>query len=364
MKKLTLALALLAAFSFGAAAQDFTPEPYIQLQGGASYDFGNADFAKLLSPAAQVAVGYRFVDCWSARLAVNGWQAKHTSKADNLYGFKYIQPNLDLVLDWSAGFFGYDPDRPVSIYSFFGVGTAIGLENQKANDLAAAGEYFDYLWQPTKFFWNTRSGVGTDIRLSDRVALNFEFDAQFYPESFNSRQNPKVEAGPDFHFALLGGLKFNLGWRPKKVKPAPAPAPAPTYQRPTPPPTRPQRQVTDEPARNVQPAEQPIYQGADVDIFFDLNKSVIRDDQVNTLNRLVSFMRNTPDAKVKLDGYADKQTGTADINQELSEQRVIAVRQYLVSRGIDQSRISTAAHGDKVQPFTGEKNRAVTCRIR
>ena len=85
---------------------------------------------------------------------------------------------------------------------------------------------------------------------------------------------------------------------------------------------------------------------------------------MNTLNRLVSYLRNTPDAKVKLDGYADKQTGNAEINQELSEQRVIAVRQYLVSRGIDQSRISTAAHGDKVQPFSGAQNRAVTCRIR
>ena len=364
MKKFTLALALLAAFSFSAAAQEFSPEPYIQLQGGAAYDFGDADFAKLLSPAAQIAVGYRFVDCWSARLAVNGWQGKHDSKAGNIYGFKYVQPNIDLVLDWGAGLFGYRPDRPVTIYSFFGLGTAIGLENQKANDLAVAGEFFEYLWQPTKFFWNTRSGVGTDIRLTDRISLNLEFDAQFYPESFNSRQNPHVEAGPDCHLALLGGLTFNLGWRPRKAKPAPA-APATTYQ---PAPARPQRQVTDEPAKQTyqpqQPAEQPIYQGADVDIFFDLNKAVIRDDQVNTLNRLVSFMRNTPDAKVKLDGYADKQTGTADINQELSEQRVIAVRQYLGSRGIDQSRISTAAHGDKVQPFTGEKNRAVTCRIR
>ena len=363
MKRVSLALTLLAAISFGAAAQEFTPEPYIQIQGGASYDFGDASFFNLLSPAAQVAVGYNFVDCFSVRLAVNGWQAKHTSEATStLYGYKFVQPNLDLVLDWGAGLFGWRADRPVTIYTFVGAGSAIGVENRKAMELAAAGEYFKYLWEPTKFFWNTRSGLGTDIRLSDRVALNFEFDAQFYPESFNSRQNPKVESGPDFHFALLGGLKINLGWRPKKV--TPAPAPAPTYQRPEPAPARPQRQVTDEPARNVQPAEQRIELGADVDIFFDLNKSVIRDDQVNTLNRLVSFMRNTPDAKVKLDGYADKQTGTADINQELSEQRVIAVRQYLVSRGIDQSRISTAAHGDKVQPFTGEKNRAVTCRIR
>ena len=366
MKKVTLALALLAAISFSAKAQDFSPYPYIQLQGGVSYDFGDADFAKLLSPAAQIAVGYQFVDCWSVRFAVNGWQAKHTSnQTSTLYGYKFVQPNVDLVLDWSAGFFGWRADRPANIYTFFGVGTAVGLENQKAADLAANGEYFEYLWHPNKFFWNTRTGIGTDIRLTDRVALNLEFDAQFYPESFNSRQNPHVGSGPDYHFALLGGLKIDLGWRPKKA--APVVAPVTTYDQPRrtePKKEEPRKEYREEPVVRQQPAEQPIYQGADVDIFFDLNKSVIREDQISTLNRLVSFMRNTPDAKVKLDGYADKQTGTADINQELSEQRVIAVRQYLVSRGIAPDRISTAAHGDKVQPFSGEKNRAVTCRIR
>ena len=361
MKRLTLVLALLAAFSFGTKAQDFTPYPYLQLQGGVSYVFGDASFPKLLSPAAQIAVGYQFVDCWSVRFAVNGWQGKHTSEQTNtLYGYKFVEPNVDLVLDWGAGLFGWRPDRPATIYTFFGLGGAFGLENGKANDLAAAGEYFPLLWQPVKPFWNTRSGIGTDIRLTDRLALNLEFDAQFYPESFNSRYNPRVAGGPDFHFALLGGLKIDLGWRPKKAKPAVAPAPY-RPQRAEPKKEEPKKEY--QPAKQ-EPAEQPIYQGADVDIFFDLNKSVIRDDQVNTLNRLVSFMRNTPDAKVKLDGYADKQTGNAEINQELSEQRVIAVRQYLVSRGIDQSRISTAAHGDKVQPFSGAQNRAVTCRIR
>ena len=75
MRKMTFVLALLAAFTFSAKAQEFTPYPFIQLQGGASYDFAEADFAKLISPAAQVAFGYRFDDIWGARLAVNGWQA-------------------------------------------------------------------------------------------------------------------------------------------------------------------------------------------------------------------------------------------------------------------------------------------------
>ena len=368
MKKLTIVLALLAAFSFAAKGQEFTPDFYIQLQGGASYDFGDASFAKLLSPAAQVAVGYRFDDCWSTRLALNGWQAKHTSEqTSTLYGYKFVQPNIDLLLDLGSAFYGWRADRPVTLYTFFGLGTAFGLENQKANELAEAGEFFKYLWQPTRIFWNTRSGLGTDINLSDRVALNLEFDAQFYPESFNSRQNPKVESGPDFHFALLGGLKFFLGGKPRKV--APAVAPVTRYEQPRreePKKEEPKKEYREEPAPKpaYKPVQPVIEQGADVDIFFDLNKSIIRDDQIPTLNQLVSFMRNTPDAKVKLDGYADRQTGTADINQELSEQRVIAVRQYLVSRGVEASRISTAAHGDKVQPFTGEKNRAVTCRIR
>ena len=139
MKRLTVVLALLAAFSFTAKAQDFTPFPYVQLQGGVSYDFGDADFLKLLSPAAQVAVGYQFNDCFSARLAVNGWQAKHTSEAKStLYGYKFVQPNIDLVLDWGAGLFGWREDRPVTIYSFIGVGSAFGLENSKANELAEA----------------------------------------------------------------------------------------------------------------------------------------------------------------------------------------------------------------------------------
>jgi Outer membrane protein and related peptidoglycan-associated (lipo)proteins len=371
MKKLTFVLALLAAFSFAAKAQDFTPYPYIQIQGGASYDFGEADFAKLLSPAAQVAVGYRFDDYWSARFAVDGWQAKHDSRdTKTIYGFQFVQPNLDLILDWSSGIFGYRADRPFTVYSFVGAGIAIGLENKKANELAAT-EHFDELWQPVKAFYCIRPGLGVDIRLGERVSLNLECDAHFLPESFDSRVCSGANSF-DVHMAVLGGLKFNLGWRPRKVVPA---APVVTYQPPAPRPEpkkeepkkeEPKKEFKEEPVQKPvqQPVMQPIEQGADVDIFFDLNKSVIRDDQVPMLNQLVNFMRNTPDAKVKLDGYADRGTGTAEINQALSEDRVIAVRQYLVSRGVDASRITTAAHGDKVQPFSGEKNRAVTCRIR
>ena len=363
MRKFTLALALLAAFTFSAKAQEsFDPYFYLQLQGGASFDHGDVSFTKLISPAAQVALGYQLCDAWALRLGVTGWQAKNTEPAGTtIYGHKFVSPMLDLVLDLGTAFAGWNPDRVFNPYIYVGAGTAVGLENKEANELAANNLRFHNVWDPTKFFWATRSGVGADIRLTDALALNFEFLGSIYPEAFDSKLNKEYESGADWRLTAFAGLKFNFGKTPRKVKSTPVtPYVAPKNE---PKKEQPKQEYRQEPAKQ-QPAEQPIYQGADVDIFFDLNKSSIRDDQVNTLNRLVSFMRNTPDAKVKLDGYADKQTGTAEINQELSEQRVIAVRQYLVSRGIDQSRISTAAHGDKVQPFTGEKNRAVTCRIR
>ena len=365
MKKLTLVLALLATFTFSAKAQQiFEPYVYLQLQGGASFDHGDVNFTKLISPAAQVALGYQFCDAWSLRLAATGWQAKNTAPSSaTIYGHQFVQPMLDLVLDLGTAFAGWNPDRIFNPYIYVGAGTAIGLENKEAIALSA-NEMFPKVWNPTQFFWATRSGLGTDIRLTDALALNFEFNGNIYPEAFDSKLNKEFESGGDWRFNAFAGLKFSFGKSPHKAKPVTT-IPVPPQYKPKPGHDKPQKEVTRElPPSYQQPAEQPIYQGADVDIFFDLNKAVIRDDQISTMNRLVSFLRNTPDAKVKLDGYADKQTGTAEINQELSEQRVIAVRQYLVSRGIESSRISTSAHGDTVQPFTGEKNRVVTCRIR
>lgn len=362
MKKLLIVMALFAGI-FTAKAQVFEPSLYLQLQGGAGFDHGDAKFTELISPAAQVALGYQFCDAWALRLAATGWQAKNTSPATStIYGHKFVQPMLDLVLDLGTAFAGWNPDRVFNPYIYVGAGSAIGLENGDAIGLAKS-ERFMKLWEPTKFMWATRSGLGADIRLAKRLSLNLEFNGNIYPESFDSKLNKEFESGGDWRFNAFAGLKFHFGKRSPRAKApvyVPVNRPAEKYE----PATTPKKAVTEEPVEE-KPYEGPaIYQGADVDIFFDLNKSVIRDTEISTMNRLVSFMRNNPGAQVKLDGYADRGTGTPEINQELSEQRVAAVRQYLVSRGIDASRVTVEAHGDTVQPFSGEKNRVVTCKVR
>lgn len=70
------------------------------------------------------------------------------------------------------------------------------------------------------------------------------------------------------------------------------------------------------------------------------------------------------DSKLKVDGYADKQTGSAKRNQQLSEQRVKAVVDLLKKAGASEDKIESAAHGASVQPFEGAaKNRVVTVEI-
>ena len=364
MKKLILAAAaLFAACAFTVRAQEsFEPGLYLQLQGGAAYNLGEASFFKLIDPAAQVAVGYRFNEVFGARISANGWLARnYTSGTENLYKYKFVQPSLDFQFDLASLFGGWEAGRVFNPYWFLGGGVPIGLDNQDAIDLHKNGDKFSLLWEPTKIFWAARTGLGADIRINDWLAFNLELNANMYPDTFNSKQAVDVAPGPDWRFNALAGFTIRFG---KSRKPVPAVLPAAPVDNRKPAAREPKKEVAPEKPAPQDEKATVFYQGADVDVFFDLNKAVIRNDQIPMLNQLVAYLRNTPDAKLKLDGYADRATGTADINQELSEQRVIAVRQYLVSRGIEATRIATSAHGDKVQPFTGEKNRVVTCRIR
>ena len=69
-------------------------------------------------------------------------------------------------------------------------------------------------------------------------------------------------------------------------------------------------------------------------------------------------------SKLAVNGYADKQTGSAKRNQQLSEQRVKTVVDLLLKAGAKEENIESAAHGATVQLFDGAaKNRVVTVEL-
>ena len=102
-----------------------------------------------------------------------------------------------------------------------------------------------------------------------------------------------------------------------------------------------------------------------VNTFFTINSAVISDEEAAKLVRYIDWLKANPDVNIAIAGHADKGTGTKRINQKLSEQRAAAVKDFLVERGIAESRIvSVVANGDRIQPFEeNDLNRVVISTI-
>ncbi|MFO0494187.1 MAG: OmpA family protein, partial [Flavobacteriia bacterium] len=79
-------------------------------------------------------------------------------------------------------------------------------------------------------------------------------------------------------------------------------------------------------------------------IFFDLGKSVLRPESNAELDRLVKLMKDVPGLKIEISGHTDN-TGSATINESLSQSRADAVVQYLTSKGITANRLTAKGYG-------------------
>lgn len=79
-------------------------------------------------------------------------------------------------------------------------------------------------------------------------------------------------------------------------------------------------------------------------ITFDVDKSTIKPESMGFLNELVSWLKTNPAVKLEIDGHTDN-TGAADHNQTLSQQRADAVKAQLTAMGIDASRFTTKGFG-------------------
>ncbi|KAA3439658.1 OmpA family protein [Rufibacter hautae] len=78
---------------------------------------------------------------------------------------------------------------------------------------------------------------------------------------------------------------------------------------------------------------------------FDTNKAVIRPESMGTLNSIVKLMQEQPSLNFSVDGHTDSDGDDAS-NLKLSQQRAEAVKTYLVSQGIADSRLKAKGQGE------------------
>jgi outer membrane protein OmpA-like peptidoglycan-associated protein len=91
-------------------------------------------------------------------------------------------------------------------------------------------------------------------------------------------------------------------------------------------------------------------------IFFSTASSKLLAKSFPKLNDVVTILNENPTYKVQIDGHTDSQ-GKDEYNQKLSEDRAASVKAYLVSKGIAESRLSSAGYG-KTKPIADNNTAA------
>ena len=87
-----------------------------------------------------------------------------------------------------------------------------------------------------------------------------------------------------------------------------------------------------------------LLEGEYSNIYFDFNSTWVDKSALNSVNILMNYLKKNPGAKVMLKGYADEQ-GTKEYNILLSKKRAEAIKELLVSTGIEEKRLSTKGYG-------------------
>lgn len=130
------------------------------------------------------------------------------------------------------------------------------------------------------------------------------------------------------------------------AKPPPPPPPAPAAAPPAPPPPPP-------PAAPKPTSEKVTYAA---DTFFDFDKYALKPEGKAKLDDLISKMGGMNLEVIIAVGHTDW-IGTEQYNLKLSERRANAVKEYLVSKGVEKNRVYTEGKGE-AQPIASNKTAA------
>ncbi|QYS85969.1 OmpA family protein [Flavobacterium oreochromis] len=91
-------------------------------------------------------------------------------------------------------------------------------------------------------------------------------------------------------------------------------------------------------------------------ILFDAGKNTFQASTYPVLEAMSALLKEYPTAKFSLEGHTDSD-GKAEVNKKLSEARASAIKVYLVSKGIDTTRLTTAGFGES-KPIASNKTKA------
>ena len=79
-------------------------------------------------------------------------------------------------------------------------------------------------------------------------------------------------------------------------------------------------------------------------VYFDFDKSFIRDDAKAVMKANAEWLKANPKAKIRIEGNCDER-GTIEYNQALGQRRAVNAKQYLTTLGVSGNRVLLISYG-------------------
>ncbi len=324
---------------------------FITVNGGAQTLFGDYDekgsFGKRITPSVDLAVGkwftpglgLRFTGSWSAvrgfgRLTDYAYDLDY--KVDGIWHKEYwsiLNFHGDIMFNLTNMICGYDKDRLYHAVPYVGFGVIHSLDNSSKNNF---GVNFGFL--------NT-------FRLNDKWDFNVEAKALVTNDNFDLvREGCKVDA-------IIGlSAGFTYKFAPREFRKTPKVAPVKqliseaelkelqnklaTLAADN---NNLKEQLKNKPTTIIKEEKALVAPRA---VFFSLGSAVVSQQEVANLGFQADRMKEHSGLRYKVIGYGDSATGSATINQTLSEKRAQAVIDILVSEyGISRSSLVAEGRG-------------------
>ena len=123
--------------------------------------------------------------------------------------------------------------------------------------------------------------------------------------------------------------------------------------------------ATATPAPAAAPAKPGVVPGSQADfvanvgdrVFFAFDKYNVSPEAKDQLAKWVAFLKKYPNDQLVVEGHADER-GTREYNLALGERRANAVKDFLVSQGVQSSRLKTISYGKERPAVLGSNETA------
>lgn len=371
MKKISIFICMLfvclSIFSQGESSKNYVPYPhaYIGIQGGGQTTFTDYNNLKLITPTASLSVGVHFTPIIGARVHVNGRWNKSAISAEGIdvkYNYKYTTADIDVMINM-VNLLAKGNYHPLNIYLIGGAGFNYAWDNQ---DIPSLREYIATIDRRNRLSHNYRVGTLLDLRVTPHLSVNLEVAANSLSDHFNSKHSGcddwqlTAQVGLAYRFGKAKGVKgspsSDIFVNPSTIGTSTETASANTgvdIEKPQP---APEPKSEPKPEPKPQPAPTPVVKDITRNIFFGLCETTVAPAERPKITEVVNWLKEHPSVTVTVTGYADKGTGTAQVNARYAKQRAEAVTKELIKRGIPANRITTESKGDTVQPFPNDND--------